>query len=235
MDIRIKLKDEATLPRIKPLRRLSEEEAVLVEEYVKDNLSKSFIIPSSFHYASPILFVRKPGEGLRLYVDYRGLNQITKRSAYPLPLIEEIVSRVTKAKFFIKLDIRQAFHRLRMMEKRDKNLTTFSTRLGNFKYKVMLFGLANAPAVFQCFINDQFIDMLDWFVSIYLDNILVFSNTRAEHTEHIKQVLQRLKDVGLYVDIRKSEFYRDEIKYLGIIISQHETRMDSEKIKAIAE
>jgi transposase InsO family protein len=234
-DMKIELKEGTQLPRTEPLRRLSEEEAGLVEQYVKENLQKGFVTPSSFSYASPILFVRKPGGGLRLCVDYRGLNSITKRDAYPLPLIEETVTRIGKAKWFTKLDIRQAFHRLRMMSPDDENLTTFATRLGNFKYQVMPFGLTNAPAYFQRFMNNKFMDMLDRFVSIYLDDILIYSDTREEHVEHIEQVLRRLRDVGLHADIKKSEFLLREVKYLGLIITQHGIKMDPEKIQTIRE
>ncbi|NES52681.1 RNA-directed DNA polymerase, partial [Escherichia coli] len=129
--------------------------------------------------------------------DYRGLNEVTKRDVYPLPLIDKTIQRVAKAKWFSKLDIRQAFYRLRNKEGQTEDLTTFATRIGNFKWLVMPFGLTNAPAVWQRFINHTFIDMLERFVSIYLDDILIYTDgTREQHTDYIKRVLKRLCEVG---------------------------------------
>ena len=128
-----------------PLRRMSEEELREVKRYLDDNLKKGFIDASAASMASPILFVRKPNGGLRFCVDYRKLNSMTKKDRYPLPLIDETLARLGHAKFFTKLDIRQAFHRLRMKEE-DEELTTFRTRFGSFKYRVMPFGLTHGPA-----------------------------------------------------------------------------------------
>ena len=232
-DCKIKLKPGMLLPRAEPLRRLSTEELDLVEDYIKKNLAKGFIEPSTFEYSSPILFVKKPGGGLRLCIDYRGLNAVTQRDCYPLPLIDETLSRLTKARVFSKLDIRQAFHRLRMATEEDENLTTFATRFGNYKYKIMPFGLCNAPSTFQRFMNDSFLDMLDRFVSIYLDDILIYSRNKKEHRKHIQQVLQRLRDIGLNADIDKCEFFVEEVKYLGLIITTSGIKMDPAKVEAI--
>jgi len=176
---------------------MSEEEAKIVEKYVKDNLAKGWIVPSSFEYASPILFVRKANRALRLYVDYRGLNKVTKKDSYPLPLIDEIIARVIKVRYYTKFNIEAAFNNLYMATDRDADLTTFVTRYSNYKSLVLLFGLSVGPAHFQRFINDKFLDMLDKFVSIYVDDILVYSNSRKEHEEHVRVVLQRLRELNL--------------------------------------
>jgi hypothetical protein len=151
-----------------------------VKRYLDDNLDKGFIVASAAEIASPVLFVRKSNRGLRFYIDYRKLNGLTKKNKYPLPLIDETLARLEHAKFFIKLDIRQAFHRIRMKEE-DEDLTTFRTRFGSFKYRVMPFGLTNGPASYQHYINDVLFDYLDQFASAYLDNILIYSETLKEY------------------------------------------------------
>ena len=173
--VKIELKDGAQLPRTEPLRRMSEEETLLIEEYVRDNLAKGYISPSSFEYASPILFVKKPGGGLRLCIDYRRLNEITKKDKYPLPLIDETLARVVKARYFTKLDIVAVFNNLRFATSQDEDLTTFATRLGNYKNHVMPFGLCNGPSNWQRYINDAFIQHLGKFLEIYVDDMLIYS------------------------------------------------------------
>lgn len=217
-----------------PLRRMSDEELREVKKHLDDNLGKGFIVASAAGIASPILFVRKPNGGLRFCVDYRKLNSLTKKDRYPLPLIDETLARLGHAKFFTKLDIRQAFHRIRMNEE-DEDLTTFRTRFGSFKYRVMPFGLTNGPASYQHFMNDVLFDYLDKFVSAYLDDILIYSETLEEHKQQVKQVLERLRKAGLQVDIEKCEFHVTETKYLGLIVGRNGIRMDPERIRAINE
>jgi len=115
---------------------------------VRDNLVKGFITLSSFEYASPILFIRKQNRGLRLCVDYRGLNKITKKDRYLLPLIDKTIARVIKAKFFTKFNIKATFNNLRMASEKDYDLTTFTTKFGNYKSNVLPFGLYNRLAYF---------------------------------------------------------------------------------------
>jgi len=115
---------------------------------VRDNLAKGFITPSSFKYASPILFIRKQNGGLRLCVNYRGLNEITKKDRYPLLLINETIARVIKAKFFTKFNIEAVFNNLRIATEKDYDLTTFAIKFGNYKSNVLPFGLYNRPAYF---------------------------------------------------------------------------------------
>jgi len=104
---------------------MSEEEAKIVEKYVKDNLVKGWIVLSSFKYALPILFIRKVNRVLRLYIDYRGLNKVIKKDSYPLPLIDEIIARVIKVRYYTKFNIEVAFNNLYIATNRDANLTTF--------------------------------------------------------------------------------------------------------------
>ena len=167
-------------PGFGPLYNLSVDELGVLREYIRDNLAKGFIRPSTSPAGAPILFVKKKDGTLRLCVDYRGLNRITTKNRYPLPLISEALDRLSGAKYFTKLDIRLAYNLIRI-KKGDEWKTAFRTRYGHFKYYVMPFGLSNAPATFQAHINEVLRDYLDIFCIAYLDDILIYSDTLEEH------------------------------------------------------
>lgn len=218
-----------------PLYNMSEGELLLVKKYLQEHLDKGFIESSTAPYASPILFARKPGGGLRFCVDYRKLNATTKKNRYPIPLIAETIARLSKAKWITKIDIRHAFNRIRMHSKEDEDLTTFRTKYGTYKYLVMPFGLTNGPSTFQNFMNDTLMDYLDEFVVAYLDDILIYSNNKKEHTRHVRRVLQRLREAGIQADVDKCEFHMKETKFLGMIVGRDGIRMDPEKVEAVVE
>jgi hypothetical protein len=180
--------DPATTLAKSPLYNMSLEQLELVKSYLEEHLHKGFIVPSSAPFASPILFAKKPGGGWRFCVDYRRLNAITKKDRYPIPLIEETLARLARAKIFTKLDIRQAFYRIRLDEEAE-DLTTFRTRYGSYKYKVLPFGLCNGPASFQRYINDVLFEYLDDFCTAYMDDILIYSEDPLEHEAHVSKVL----------------------------------------------
>ena len=139
-----------------PLYKQNAEELEAAKQYLTDNLNKGFIVPSSSPFASPILMARMPSGKLRFCVDYRKLNAISKKDRYPIPLIDELMERLNGAKIFTKLDIRQGFHRIRM-DPDSEDLTTFRTRYGAYKYRVVPFGITNGPAAFQLFVNSTFL------------------------------------------------------------------------------
>jgi hypothetical protein len=215
-----------------PLYKHTVEELEAMKQYVYENLHKGFITPGTAPYASPILFARKSNGGLRFCVDYRKLNAITKKNRYPLPLIDETLTRLSRAKFFTKFDIRQAFHKIRMHPD-SEDLTTFRTRYGSYKYKVVPFGLTNGPATFQRYINDVFLDCLDDFLTAYLDDLLIYSENERDHEIHVKKVLTRLREAGLQVDIKKSEFHVQKTKYLGFIVGTNGIEVDPEKVAVV--
>jgi hypothetical protein len=138
---------------------------------------------------APVMFVEKADGSLRLVVDYRHLNNITIKDRHPLPLQEELIEKLKHAKVFTKLDLRSGYNNIRIKEG-DEWKTAFRTKFGHYEYTVMPFGLTNAPAVFQHFMNDIFRDLLDIYVIVYLDNILIFSKSREEHVGHVKEVLK---------------------------------------------
>ena len=211
---------------------MSRDEILELRRYLDDNLTKGFIRASSSHAASPVMFVKKPGGGLRFCVDYRGLNAVTIKNRYPLPLIAETLNRLSKAKIFTKLDIIAAFNRLRIREG-DEELTAFRTRFGLFEYLVMPFGLCNGPASFQHYINDTLREYLDNFCTAYLYDILIYSEFEAEHEIHVKRILTKLREAGLQVDITKCAFHVTEVPYLGLTVTTKGIKMDPAKIETV--
>jgi transposase InsO family protein len=215
-----------------PLRQQSTQELEEIKRFLEENLHRGFIAPSQAPFASPVLFVKKPNGSLRFCVDFRKLNNLTRKDRYPLPLIDETLARLAKAKVYTKLDIRQAFHRIRMHPDFEE-LTTFRTRYGAYKCKVLWEGLTNGPATYQRYMNDVLFEYLDVFCTAYLDDILIYSEDPLEHDQHVIQVLERLRKAGLQADIKKSEFKVTRTKYLGFIISTDGVEVDPEKVAVV--
>jgi Reverse transcriptase (RNA-dependent DNA polymerase) len=204
-DHEITLKEHTT-PPYGPLYGLSRNELETVREWIDDNLSKGFIRASSSPAASPILFVKKPDGSLRLCIDYRGLNEITVKDRYPLPLILETLMRLQKSKYYTPLDLLSAYNLVRIKEG-DEWKAAFRTRYGLFEPLVMQFGLTNAPATFQHLINDTLRPFLDEFSTAYLDDILIYSESLSEHREHVRKVLHALQQAGLGLNPKKCHFH----------------------------
>jgi hypothetical protein len=175
---------EGSTPPYGPIYSLSETELKQLREYFDEHLAKGFTRPSKSPAASPILFALKKDGNLRLCVDYRKLNAITKKDRYPLPLLTDLLDRLRDTSIYTKIDLRGAYNLLRIAEG-DEWKTAFRTRYGSYEYLVMPFGLTNAPASFQRFMNDHFRDMTDQFVVIYLDDILIYSPDEAKHIQHV--------------------------------------------------
>ena len=219
-----------------PLYNMSREELLVLRKTLTDLLGKGWIRPSCSQAAAPVLFAKKPNGGLRFCVDYRGLNAITVPDRYPLPLFKETLRQLSKAKWFTKLDVKSAFHRVRIREG-DEWMTAFRCRLGLFEWLVTPFGLANAPATFQRYINEQLREHLDLDATAYMDDILAYTDGSEErHWKTVRSILKKLDKAGLYLDIDKCNFLCQEVKYLGFIIRAGEhVRVDPAKVKAILE
>lgn len=222
-----------------PLYGMSRDELLVLRKTLTELLDKNYIRASSSPAGAPVLFVRKPGGGLRFCVDYRALNAISRADRYPLPLIKETLARLSKSKWFTKLDVRSAFHKLRIKEG-DEWKTAFRTRFGLFEWLVMPFGLSGAPASFQRYINETLREYLDDFCSAYVDDVLVFTDgSLSDHESKVRLVLKKLLKAGLGLDIDKCEFSVKNTKYLGFIISCEDeiplVKMDPEKVRAISE
>ena len=219
-------------PPSKPTYRLSRLEMDELKLQLEELSRKGYIQPSKSPYGAPVLFAKKKDKGLRLCVDYRALNKQTVKNKCPLPRIDELLDRLKDARFFSKLDLRSGYHQIRISPE-DTHKTAFRTRYGHFEFKVLSFGLVNAPATFTTLMNNVFHDLLDDCVIVYLDDILVYSRTKEEHLGHLRKVLGLLRANKLYAKQEKCEFLKTEITYLGHVIGPLGISMDPEKIKAI--
>ena len=191
----------------------------MLKTYIKANLASGFIRPSKSPAGALILFVRKKNGSLCLCVDYRGLNNLTIKNRYPLPLIGESLDRLGRAKRFTQLDLTNAYHRMRIREG-DEWKTAFRTRYGHFEYQVMPFGLSNAPASFQGYVNKILAEKLDVFVIVYLDDILIYTEDAGQgYVEAVRWVLRELRKHGLFANLKKCCFHQKEVYFLGYIIS----------------
>ncbi|KAL2083807.1 hypothetical protein ACEWY4_021580 [Coilia grayii] len=205
-----------------------------MNRYISESLAAGIIRPSSSPAGAGFFFVGKKDGSLRPCIDYRGLNEITVWNRYPLPLMSAAFEMLQGAIVFSKLDLRNAYHLVRIREG-DEWKTAFNTPSGHYEYLVLPFGLTNAPAVFQALVNDVLRDMLNKFVFVFLDDILIFSKSLPEHISHVRNVLQRLLENRLFVKAEKCEFHRDTISFLGFIVSAGTLQMDSSKVRAVVE
>lgn len=217
--------------RVYPLSRT---ESQPTEDNIEEALSSGFIRPSTSPAAAGFFFVEKKDGGLRPCIDYRGLNNVTVKFCYPLPLVPSALEQLREARIYTKLDLRSAYNLIRIKEG-DEWKTAFLTTRGHYEYQVMPYGLANKPAVFQSFINEIFRDLLNQYVIAYIDDILIYSRSEAEHINHVKTVLTRLLKNHLYVKADKCEFHVKQTSFLGYHISHQGDKMDEAKVKAVME
>ncbi len=216
-----------------PIYPLNHVELQKLREWLAEALRKGWIQLSVSPAGAPILFVPKKGGDLRLVVDYRALNARTIKNRAALPLIGEILDRLSGAQMYTKLDLKDAYYRIRIRAG-DEWKTAFRTRYGHYEFRVMPMGLANAPATFQAYINQALAGLVDVTCIVYLDDILVFSEDRAQHEQHVREVLDRLRKADLYVNRDKCEFHVTQVSFLGYIVSPGGIAMEPQRIEAIA-
>jgi hypothetical protein len=162
------------------------------------------------------------------------LNKVTIKNKYPLSRIDDLFNQLKGAKIFSKIDLRLGYHQVRIMDE-DISKTTFRKRYGHYEFKMVPFGLSNAPTIFMCLMNGVFRDYLDKFVIVFLDEILVYSKSKAEHEQHLRLVLQVLREHQMYAKLSKCSFYERQIHYLKHIISEEGIIVDPMKVEAIRE
>ncbi|EFQ98660.1 hypothetical protein MGYG_08943, partial [Nannizzia gypsea CBS 118893] len=225
---------EGKVPPHLPLYNLSAKELQVLREYLDTMLKRGWIRESKSPAGAPLLFAPKADGSLRTCVDYRGLNKMTIKNRLTLPRVDEMLDRLAGAMFFTKLDLREAYHRVRIKEG-DEWKTAFRTRYGHYEYLVMPFGLANAPATFQGYINRVLTGLVDIACIVYLDDILIFSASREKYIRHIKLVLDRLRKYRLYAKLSKCAFFQVSVDFLGYRVSRGGVSMDPTRVTTVQE
>ena len=212
---------------------MSPNEQEELDKFLKEHVSKGYLVPSKSSMASPVFFIKKKDGKLRLVQDYRRLNKITIKNRYPLPLAADIVNRLMGARYFTKFDVRWGYHNIRIKEG-DEWKGAIVTNRGLFEPKVMYFGMTNSPATFQALMNAIFADLIaQGDVAVYMDDILIYSRDIKHHRKIVHIVLQRLQEYDLFLKPEKCEFEQNEIEYLGMIISPGEVKMNPGKVEAV--
>ncbi|WVZ96653.1 hypothetical protein U9M48_042263 [Paspalum notatum var. saurae] len=221
-----------TAPIYKKAYRIFGVELLEVKKQIDELLEKGFIRKSTSPWASPALLTEKKDGTLRMCVDYRGLNAVTVKNKYPLPRIEDLFDQLKGACVFSKIDLRSGYYQLRIRPS-DIPKMAFISRYGLYEYTVMSFGLTNAPAFFMYMMNSVFMEYLDKFVVIFIDDILIYSKTEEEHEEHLRLVLQKLREHKLYAKFSKCDFWIEEVKFLGHVISNGGIAVDQSKVSEV--
>src|SRR4051812_24213226 len=210
------------IPRTSPVSmapyRMSASELAELKKQLEELLEKKFIRPSVSPWGAPVLLVKKKEGSMRLCVDYRQLNKVTIKNQYPLPKIDDLMDQLVGACVFSKIDLRSGYHQI-CVKAEDIQKTAFRTSYGHYEYSVMPFGVTNAPGVFMEYMNRIFHEYLDRFVVVFIDDILIYSKSESDHVEHLKLVLQVLKEKKLYAKLSMCEFWLKEVSFLGHVIS----------------
>jgi len=222
-DLKINL-EEGAQSSVGPIYSLLASEQEALKDFIEENLNTGFIQPTSFPHSAPVLFVKKKDGSLCLYVDFHGLNCISKKDCYSLLLISDLLDLPRKAQVYSKINLCHAYYLVYIADG-DEWKTAFRTCYGSFEWSVMPFSLTNAPVAFQQFMNDIFSDLLD--------DILIYSDNMSEHHQHVKEVLKHLHKAGLYAKAEKCKFHSEPVEYLGYILSPSGLTMSDDKVKII--
>lgn len=205
-----------------------------INEELQKLLDEDIVEPSTSGWSSPIILVPKKEGGYRFCVDFRKLNKVTKKDAYPLPYVSAILDRLKTTRYLSSLDIKSAYYQIKLKPS-SREYTAFTVPgRGLFQFKRLCFGLTNAPACWQRLIDRVLGSDLEENIFVYLDDIIIISDTYEKHLEILDKVFSRLTEAGLTVNREKCKFFRSELKYLGYVIdSEQGLRVDPDKVKAI--
>ncbi|KAJ9544591.1 LOW QUALITY PROTEIN: hypothetical protein OSB04_024298 [Centaurea solstitialis] len=216
-------------PVAKSQYRLAPSEMQELSNQLQELLDKGFIRPSSSPWGAPVLFVKKKDGSFRILKE---LNKITIKNRYPLPHIDDMFDQLQGATYFSKIDLRSGYHQMRVREE-DIAKTAFRTRYGHYEFLVMPFGLTNAPAVFMDLMNRVCRPYLDKFVIVFIDDILIYSQSKKDHEQHLRLILDLLKAEKLYAKFSKCEFWIREVHFLGHVVNEEGIHVDPTKVEAI--
>ncbi len=228
---KIELEDENQSSR-SWLYLISSHKLQKIKKYLEENLKKKFITFSKAFFASLILFVKKKNNSLCFCVNYQKLNALIKRNRYSILLINEVLAWIQDSKYLTRLNIIITFNKL-CMSTESENLITFVTFFDVYKYRIMLFELINESAFFQHYINDVLFECLHKFCQTYLNDILIYSKILKKHRTHVKEVLDKLHEVDLQINIDKCKFKIQKISFLELLIFINDLWMNSWKVDVI--
>ncbi|KAL5515979.1 hypothetical protein EMCRGX_G001235 [Ephydatia muelleri] len=222
-------------PKRTPLRRMPFAVREEVARQVKKLLDTRVITPSESPWSSPVVLVRKK-DGCHFCVDYRNLNAVTKADTFPLPRVDDLLDQLYDCKYFSTLDLAAGFWQIRVHQK-SMEKTAFATPQGLFEFRVMPFGLTNAPSVFQRLMQKVLMGLNPEngpdFVSVYIDNILVFLSSLEEHIHHLQLVLEQIITANLKLKPSKCRFVREEVEYLGHVITRSGLKTQAKHVEAV--
>ncbi len=230
-DHKIELEDESQSSRSQLYLMLSHK-LQKIKKYLKENLKKKFITLSKASFASSILFIEKKDDSLCFCMNYWKLNALIKRNRYSIFLINEVLAQIQDSKYLTQLNIIITFNKL-CMSTESENLITFITFFDVYKYRVMLFKLINESTFFQHYINDVLFNCLHKFCQIYLNDILIYSKILKKHKTHVKEMLDKLREVDLQINIDKCKFKIQKILFLKLLIFINDLRMNFWKVDVI--
>ena len=234
-ELRIGLRPGARPPHRQPPRK-NQKHAAFEAKWIKEMLANGHIKHSQSEYAAPHFYVDKPDSAAtgeyRAVTDYRLLNDQTVKNRYPLPRADQLFDKLAHAKYFSKIDLRTGFYQILIAEE-DRHKTAFVTSQGLFEYNVLPMGLCNSPGVFMALMNDTFRDYLDKFVLVFLDDIIIYSDSLEEHERHLRLALQRLREQRLCAKLSKSALCQTEVEFLGHYVGRDGLRVMEDKIEAV--
>ncbi|KAG1239029.1 hypothetical protein G6F35_000323 [Rhizopus arrhizus] len=210
-------------------RRSHSENAEIAKE-VKKMLASKVITPSTSDWCSPVVLITKPDGGKRFCVDYRGLNKVTIKDKYPLPRISELLDRLQGSKYFSGIDLKSGYWQL-PLDPKDAKKTAFIANGSLYQFTCLPFGVVNGPSSFMRFMHGILRGLPR--IMVYLDDIIVYSSSKEQHQQDLRNVLQRLNDYNLKISIKKCQFFQKEIKFLGFLVSGHGIRSDPSKVEVI--
>jgi hypothetical protein len=209
-----------------------DEKRKFIKKEVEQLLKMGKIRESKSPWASPVVLAKKKGADYRFCIDYKKLNDITKKDSYSTPRIDELLEIYETARWFSSLDLAAGYHQIEMEEK-DKEKTAFVCLQGLFEYNVMPFGLTNALATFQRTMDKTLKEYIGEFVTVYLDDIMIYSKSFEEHIEHVEKVLMKLKEINVVIKLKKCEFGKRNIEFLGYIVEKDGLQPEVKKVEKI--
>jgi len=231
IDFTIDLIPDAGLVSMTPYRMAPAELAELKKQ-IEELMEKQFIRPSASPWGALALLVKNKDGSSRLCMDYRQLNKLTVKNKYPLPRIDDLLDQLKGAGVISKIDLRSGYHQI-LVKPEDVQKTAFRSRYGHYEYVVMPFRVTNAPVVFMDYMNRIFRPWLDKFVVVFIDDILIYSRNREDHADHLRVVLDVLREHQLYNKLSKCEFWLEEVQFLGYVISAKGIAADPAKIETV--